>query len=783
MSAQELFFTVLGPSGAGKTTLLSCMYKQFERVLPGAFFPAGAGTFAALNTAWKQMVSSAEDLSSDFSVSIQGTEDLREYSFTLKGQSEDSNITFYDFPGGWMNPYDESQSENFMRVTEIVRKSSAIIVAVNTPYLMEEGGRYRDKAAVDEIEYILRTSFSDNAQAKLIAIVPIKCEKYTRTAEGLSALNEKISQEFASTIGLMKNPAYSGKLSVEIIPVQTVGNANFSEFTFQDNQIAGEVYSKIPGMLFSPKDADKLLMRISSHLAESLRPPITTIPGHDSPPEYTPPFTPRTITRKTSRIRWSLSAALCVVFAVGMYIYSYMYYHDKDINAGNIAKVESLSREVESLRKKIADDESKHKRESIHLKAQSARDVEGLNAKIKAVEAERDKALANLNEALKSEASALEAKSEAEKIKRDYSRLLEAEVKRAVDAVKVSADKEIAKLKNEIESLRKAEAERKRQADKEKEESPDGLFQRGVLLYIDNNYKEAFELFTKSAQKGNADAENMLCVMYYRGEGVTENKARAKEFERRAAIHGSAAGQYNYGGSLRGEEKYAEAKVFYEMSAEQNYTYSMNALGYLYFYGNGIEQDYKAAFDWYMKSAEMGDSEGQFSVAYMYEHGIGAPIDMANARKWYEKSAGQGHEDAQKWISEHEMKGEISRDYFRKLCDSSASNMRSELLRLRISPNFRFSEGDKPTLLMVAAGYTKSPEIIRTLISMGADVNAVDNDSWTALIWVLRLNNGINKTAIVRTLLENGAKVKLNGKSALDSTTDYNLKNLLRRYQ
>lgn len=71
MSAKELFFTVLGSSGAGKTTLLSCMYKQFESVLPGAFFPAGAGTFKALNTAWKQMVSSAEDLSSEFSVSIQ----------------------------------------------------------------------------------------------------------------------------------------------------------------------------------------------------------------------------------------------------------------------------------------------------------------------------------------------------------------------------------------------------------------------------------------------------------------------------------------------------------------------------------------------------------------------------------------------------------------------------------------------------------------------------------------------------------------------------------------
>ena len=181
LSARELFFTVLGPSGAGKTTLLSCMYKQFERVLPGTFFPEGRETFTALNTAWRHMVLSAADLSQEFIAPVQGTEDLRKYSFTLKGQSEEATITFYDFPGGWMNPYDEAQSDNFSRVTDIVRKSSAIIVAVNTPYIMEEGGRYRDRAAIDEMEYILRTSFSDHASAKLIAIVPIKCEKYMYT--------------------------------------------------------------------------------------------------------------------------------------------------------------------------------------------------------------------------------------------------------------------------------------------------------------------------------------------------------------------------------------------------------------------------------------------------------------------------------------------------------------------------------------------------------------------------------------------------------------------------
>lgn len=461
--------------------------------------------------------------------------------------------------------------------------------------------------------------------------MPIKCEKYTRTEEGLAALREKISHEFASTIGLMKNPAYSGKLSVEIIPVQTAGNADFSKFTLHD---------------------------------------------------------------------------------------------DKDINAGNIARIKALMKEIESLRKKIADDESKYKRESIHLKAQSARDVEGLNAKIKAVKSERDKALANLDAALKSEASALEAKSEAEKIMRDYSRLIESEVSRAVESVKISADKETAKLKNEIESLRKAEAERRGQENKDPR--TDAI--NAVICCTLRITARRLLSFSPKLRK-----KVMLCVMYYNGRGVSEDKARAKEFARRAAIHGSAAGQCNYGDSLSDEENYAEAKVFYEMSAEQDYIPSITALGLMYFYGRGVEQDFSKAFKWFMKAAEGGNLWVQHNVAYSYEGGYGVAKDINKAREWYTRAAEQGNEDAKKWISEHKMNGEISRDKFRKLCGSSAGNMRFELERLRVPSDFRFTDGDK--------------------------------------------------SAIVRTLLENGAKIIVNGKSTLDFTTDYSMKNLLRQYQ
>ena len=702
MSSRELYFSVLGQSGTGKTTLLSSMYKQFERVLPGGFFPRGKETFTALNTAWKQLITSATDLSPEFSSAIQGTEDLREYTFTLKGKSEEADVTFYDFPGGWMNPYDEAQADNFSRVVDIVRKSSAIIVAVNTPCLMEEDGRYRDKAAIDEIEYILRTSFSEEAAAKLIAIVPIKCEKYTRTPEGVNALHERVSKEFASTFGLMDNPAYSGRLSVEVIPVQTAGNAEFMEFMIQDGQVRGEVYRKVPGMPFTQKDADTLLRRITEHLEDSLKPPVPVVVEQ----EFT--AMPRPVERKPSRPKFRLTAAVWTVLVVGMFVCSYKYSTSSERLSRERQRSEEYSREVEELK-----------------------------GRVRIVEA---------------------AKSEAER--------------RAAE-VKSRDVAELEELRAEIERLEKAEAE-----------SPENLLERGHYAYYISNDVEALELFRKSAEKGNAEAENMLGVMYYTGRGVSEDKVLAREYARKSAIHGSAAGQNNYAYLLQLEEKHVEARVYYEMAAEQGNISAMTSLGAIYFFGRGVSQDYAVSFEWSMKAALSGDVTAQCNVAYAYKEGYGVARDWAKAREWYEKAAAQDDEDAKKALEALELNGSITHNDFTRMCGWTASAFRSELERLRVSPNYRFSYGDKPSLLMVAAGYSDtSPEVIKTLIDMGADVNAQDNDGWTALIWAVRINTGYRKTQIIRILLDNGAKVIVNGKNAIDFTNDYAITNLLRQYQ
>ena len=69
----------------------------------------------------------------------------------------------------------------------------------------------------------------------------------------------------------------------------------------------------------------------------------------------------------------------------------------------------------------------------------------------------------------------------------------------------------------------------------------------------------------------------------------------------------------------------------------------MEALGRLYFSGDGIPADYAQAAKWYQKPADNGNTYAQFLLGYMYESGKnGLQADPAQAVKWYALAAEKG---------------------------------------------------------------------------------------------------------------------------------------------
>jgi hypothetical protein len=69
-------------------------------------------------------------------------------------------------------------------------------------------------------------------------------------------------------------------------------------------------------------------------------------------------------------------------------------------------------------------------------------------------------------------------------------------------------------------------------------------------------------------------------------------------------------------------------------------------LGFLYYCGRDVPQDYAQAAQWYRKAADQGDYLAQFELGEMYRQGQGVPQDYAQAVDWLRKSAEQGFDEA-----------------------------------------------------------------------------------------------------------------------------------------
>jgi TPR repeat protein len=95
-------------------------------------------------------------------------------------------------------------------------------------------------------------------------------------------------------------------------------------------------------------------------------------------------------------------------------------------------------------------------------------------------------------------------------------------------------------------------------------------------------------------------------------------------------------------------------------------------LGFAYYNGNGVSQDYSEAVKWFRKAAEhpisftqsRGTPVSQFMLGLIYDNGEGVPQDYTEALQWYREAAKQGEANAQNNLGMMYFKGEgVPQDY------------------------------------------------------------------------------------------------------------------------
>ena len=98
--------------------------------------------------------------------------------------------------------------------------------------------------------------------------------------------------------------------------------------------------------------------------------------------------------------------------------------------------------------------------------------------------------------------------------------------------------------------------------------------------------------------------------------------------------------------------KFFSIKAVYNFrkSALQGNPKAQCNLGWIYYYGKGVLQDYRIAVQWYTKSAINGNSTAQFYLGNCNYKGEGVKKDLDKAIELYTKSAKQGNKKAQEML-------------------------------------------------------------------------------------------------------------------------------------
>ena len=173
---------------------------------------------------------------------------------------------------------------------------------------------------------------------------------------------------------------------------------------------------------------------------------------------------------------------------------------------------------------------------------------------------------------------------------------------------------------------------------------------------VEQNWKKAINLYRKAAEQDHQWAQTQLGICYYYGNGVERDYSEAAKWYRRSADQGQPAGQFNLGllyyngQGVDLDER--EAVKWFQLSANQGFYAAQNMLAICYEKGDGIEKDLSKALELYRNSAKQGNTPAEENLGLCYEFSKGTEQDWEQAVYWYRRAAQKGQPYSQKKLSQ-----------------------------------------------------------------------------------------------------------------------------------
>ena len=226
---------MVGGRRCGKTSVLAAMKQNFEDLFAKTDLTLSIGDLETLDVLDKKNNEMNDYFlgasNRTFTPDSNPTEEIAHYlfNFGVAGKESRINVDFVDYPGEWLASKEHQQS-----IFSCMKKSQAIIIAIDTPHMMEENGRFNEQRNFCfRISEMLKMAFEHEKPAHMLVLfVPLKCEWCQMNGQ-MPLVQQKTEEAYAPLIRYLQR--YPNRYQVAVTPIFTMGGAAFSRFQRDPN--------------------------------------------------------------------------------------------------------------------------------------------------------------------------------------------------------------------------------------------------------------------------------------------------------------------------------------------------------------------------------------------------------------------------------------------------------------------------------------------------------------------------------------------------------------------
>ncbi|MDE6332884.1 MAG: hypothetical protein K2L80_09830 [Muribaculaceae bacterium] len=226
--------TMLGPRAVGKTSIMASIFSDSRNEVAGTrlcFIPqeSCANRLSMKKAKLQNIITKRQEFAdkpNTGAIEASNTVSSFDFDMGLKDRAKSINISIKDFPGEYLDSRPEE-------VSGFIEESHIVMIAIDTPYLMEEGGKYNDEK--NEVHQVV--SFFMNhpkgLRDKFILLVPLKCERYFHDGR-IDEVTERVEEKYDSLLQFCK----SNNIACAVTPIQTLGGVEFDKFIENTNPVS-----------------------------------------------------------------------------------------------------------------------------------------------------------------------------------------------------------------------------------------------------------------------------------------------------------------------------------------------------------------------------------------------------------------------------------------------------------------------------------------------------------------------------------------------------------------